>query len=274
MTQLVNRFGDHNFDLLLAPGHHTDDGSPEALPRITICGSVEAMSYGLAPILDFPDKLIVWEDVKSVITHCNDLQLFPVYHQEASGNFNLGWMQDGFGYCWSYGLSACCMDCREVEGKKPIRLAPFSLGWQVGWRNRGNSLDTALKGACERGIASSEYVPEYELDYRKFKQGWEQNALNHRPTEFYDTRRSEGEKSMILQCLTILATSRPLYIAYNWWGHALECIGMRWDETERNNIVWIIRNSHGEKKPIELVGVKGVPDEAYGVRATSFSSAV
>jgi hypothetical protein len=267
----IPRYGDHNYHLLVGPSH-AEDGAPQALPRQTVCGSPEAMAFGLAPVLDFPDVLVQPADYKAVITHCHEAQVFAQYHQAAAGVFAKGWDQDGYGFCWAYGLAAATMACRATEGQAPVRLAPFSLGWLVGWRNRGFYLDGAIKGACEQGIASAEFVPEYELNTRNFKAGWEADALKYRPLEFFDTRRSDGEAKMIQQCLSILATGRPLYIAYNWWGHALQCCAMRWDEKERNSIVWVIRNSHNEKDVIELVGTKGVPDEAYGVRATNLTT--
>jgi hypothetical protein len=76
---------------------------------------------------------------------------------------------------------------------------------------------------------------------------------------------------MIQHCLSILAYGRPLQIAYSWWGHALNLVAIRWDETVVNNIVWVIRNSHNESDVIELVGSKGVPDEAYGFISTELT---
>jgi hypothetical protein len=74
---------------------------------------------------------------------------------------------------------------------------------------------------------------------------------------------------MIQHAISILWTGRPLYIAYNWWGHALECCGVRWDESVKYNIVWQIRNSHNEEDIIELTGDRGIPDESYCIRAST-----
>jgi hypothetical protein len=73
---------------------------------------------------------------------------------------------------------------------------------------------------------------------------------------------------MICQALTILKTGKSCYIAYDWWGHALSCCGMLWDPTALYKVVWVNRNSHKEKKPIEMTGSRAVPDEIYGVRAS------
>jgi len=169
------------------------------------------------------------------------------------------------GNCWAWGVTASMMDCRAREGKPTVLLSPISLGWLVGWRNRGNYLESAMQGATERGICAMEFTPDmHSLSYKNYKSGWEADALNYRIAEAWDT----DARNMIQHALSVLRTGTPLYIAYNWWGHALQCCGLRWDESQTNNIVWQIRNSHNEDDTIELTGNRGVPDEAYGVRAT------
>lgn len=248
----------------------TEDGGPQILPRRTVYGSAEAEAYGLTPIeaVDVIPKESEWQDV---ITECHAKQIFPMYHQEASGVFRDGWDQGGLGYCWAFGLTAAVMDARAAEGQRPVRLAPTSLGWLVGWRNRGFYLDGALKGAREQGIALDEDVPGLSINPNNFKPGWQERAKLYRPTEWWDTNRGAGDKQFISQCLAILATGRPLYIAYNWWMHALECIGLEWTPGELYNLTWVVRNSHGESGPIRFKGRRGVPDEAYGVRAVTRS---
>jgi hypothetical protein len=203
-------------------------------------------------------------DWPAVIAECHAKQMFPLYHQRASGVFADGWNQDGLGYCWAFGLTAAVMDAREAEGQKPVRLAPTSLGWLVRWRNQGYYLDGAIEGANKRGIAPAEYVPDLSISPSRFKPGWEEAAKLYRPLEWWDTNRRAGTDAFIGQCLAILRTGRPLYIAYNWWGHALECVALEW---KSGGVVWTLRNSHGERDVIELAGSRGIPDEAYGVRA-------
>ncbi len=253
-------------DLLRPPS--TEDNGPQCLPRTTVRGSDEAMALGLIPMERYPDALIRWEDVPKVIDRCHAEGIFPLYHQQATGLMK-EWNQDGYGYCWAYGLTAAVMGCRAVEGQPPVRLSPFSLGWLVNWRNSGYYCDRAIAGARERGIAPVEYVPEYSLDTRRFKPGWQDEAKKYRPLEWWDVNCSAAERDVICQCLTILATGRPLYVAYNWWRHALECVGMLYKD---GRVVWQLWNSHGDGV-IEIAGSRGVPDEAYGVRATSWGAA-
>jgi hypothetical protein len=105
-----------------------------------------------------------------------------------------------------------------------------------------------------------------------FLAGWEDNALLYRLHEAWDADNST-DKAMIQHSISILNTAIAGYIAYNWWGHALELVALRWDETQVNNLIWVIRNSHDEDDVIELTGNRGVPDELYGLRASKMTAA-
>jgi len=139
----------------------------------------------------------------------------------------------------------------------------------VNWRNSGYYCDRAIAGAREKGIAPVEYVPEYQLNPNKFKPGWQQEALKYRPIEWWDTGGTKQQ--MLKQVVSILATGRPLYVAYNWWGHALEMCGLVWDESKSYNLIFYLRNSHDESDVIAMTGYNAIPDEAYGVRACTIA---
>lgn len=264
---MAKRYDETNWRELLRPSQ-TEDRGPQCLPRRTRYASPEARAMGLIPFEEYPDAIVPWEAVPEVIARCHEEKIFPLYHQERTGLLN-PWDQDGYGYCWAYGLTAAVMGCRAVEGQEPVRLSPFSLGWLVGWRNRGYYCDAAIAGARERGIAPVDYVPEYSLDPRRFKSGWEKKARLYRPREWWDVATRTDSKIVICQSLTILSAGRPPYLAYDWWGHALECVGLLDDGGE---IVWQLQNSHADGV-IEIAGRRGIPDEAYGVRATSWGPA-
>jgi hypothetical protein len=234
-----------------------------ALPRQTKYGSApNLIPFGEA----FPDKLVDPADYKEVIQECHDQMIFPMYHQKAAwGPDGFQWNQDGLGYCWTWSGTGSVMNCRAREGKPTILLSPVSMGWLVNWRNRGNYLESFIEGAMERGIAPMEYTPDqHSMDYKNYVKGWEEAALNYRIAEAWDS----DTDSMIQHAISILRCGVDGYIAYNWWGHALSLVGVRWDESVANNLVWVIRNSHDEDDFIELTGSKGIPDELYGIRAT------
>ncbi len=238
-----------------------------ALPRQNVYGDAPGLvPFGAA----YPDKLVPQADYKEVIAECHAAKVFPMYHQAATWcPSGLRWNQNGLPYCWAWGLTASVMDQRAREGKETVVLAPVSLGFTVNWANRGNYLQSAINGAVQRGICAAEYVPDqHSRSYRQYKEGWEQNALLYRLAEVWDAD-NRSTATMIQHSVSILATGTPLYVAYNWWGHALECVGVEWDESVAYNIVWVLRNSHNEADLIRLTGSRGVPSEAYGIRATA-----
>ena len=62
----------------------------------------------------------------------------------------------------------------------------------------------------------------------------------------------------------------PLYEAFNYLGHAMAGMGVVWDEAQKYNLRWQVWNSYGDGL-IEMVGSKGVPDEAYAPRLSTYS---
>jgi hypothetical protein len=170
--------------------------------------------------------------------------------------------QNGIGYCWTWSGTGCVMTCRALEDKDKVILAPVSMGYLVGWSNRGNYLESFINGAREQGICPGELN-----DHRNQASVWqplEAERKKYRLGTVWDTNPRAGDATMIQHCLSILSYGRPLYCAWNWWGHAVACVGIRWDETLLNNVAFILRNSHNESDVIELTGSKAVPDEAYG----------
>lgn len=237
------------------------------LPRFVEFGSPEAREHRMVPITDDLDVVIPWDEMKERINEANAARQMPIHHLEHHGAQPHN--QGRTNYCWAYGLAECLEAGEPMQGLPYQRKGPAGLGWLVGWKNRGNYLSAAIKGAVERGIPSAAFVPDGTTDPSTFKAGWEDDALLHRPLEFTDTDRRAGEKSMAQQCASLLVAGLPLYIAYNWWGHALMMAGVEWDESEKHNLRWIAVNSHGDGR-IELTGSRGVPDEAYALRASTF----
>lgn len=266
---MVRRYNDSNYRELIRPPQ-TSDGSPQIMARRTAYGSLTAESYGMVPVTDYPDIVPDWSELKDWIAACEEEKVFPVAHSREKGIFKDGFDQDGLGYCWAWSAAGTLMTCRGAENQETVQLAPNSLGWLVGWQNQGYYLDATIKGMRERGVASREFVPgEHDINPKNFKSGWEEDALKYRVLSWWDTKRSSSTQDFICQCLGIMATGRPLYVAYNWWGHAVQVHGVKWDESEENNLVWFIQNSHGDDDIIEMTGSRAIPDEAYGVRSTT-----
>lgn len=247
--------------------------APEVWPRDfdngLVYGSAEAFEAGIVPVEAVPNKVIPRDQYKERLAEAHDLKTLPIYHQYATwapkGTFRYN--QNGLGYCWTWSGTGCLMTTRAMESKETVLLAPVSMGWLVNWANRGNYLESYIRGAREKGVAPANYCGGINSTNRRpntYEDGWEEARASYRLDQVWDTNPRAGDQTMIQHCLSILCYGRSLFIAYNWWGHALECVGIRWDESEQNNIVWQIRNSHNENDVIELTGSRGVPDEAYG----------
>lgn len=247
-----------------------DPGIVEVRPRVTRYGSPDAEAIGLEPIEAVPDVLVPEGEYAAVVSHAHEQQAFPIYHMYDSWappgyKFN----QNGLGYCWTWSGTGAVMTLRALEDKDFVPLAPVSMGYLVGWRNNGNYLESFIQGAREDGICPA--VNGEINSHKNSRSYWDQHDADrhlYRLDKVWDTNARAGDDVMIQHCLSILSYGRPLYCAWNWWGHAVLVVGMRWDETEYKNIVWLLRNSHNEDDVIELTGSRGVPDEAYGFVST------
>jgi hypothetical protein len=242
---------------------------PGAMPRRTRYGQPDAERLGLKPLEDTSLAVIPWDDIQDALKHANERQTMPIYHQHdtwAPVGFRSD--QDGLPLCWAWSATASMMDLRALESKETIMLSPVSLGWLVNWQQRGYYLDETIQGMRERGISPIEFTTDdfngTSLNHRGYDPSWEKEALKYRLNEVWDVDTGRGDQYTIQQAATILCAGRPIYIAYNWWSHALMCTGMRWNESKKNNIEWLIRNSHNEDDVIIMDGNKGVPDEMYG----------
>jgi len=263
---MIQRYGDANWQNLYIPKN------PGFIPRRSRFGDASNI---LMPLGSYDTiQPIAWDELKDVIEAAHKNKTMPMYHQNDTwAKEGFRYNQNGIGYCWTWGGTAGVADCRAAEGKDTVLLAPVSMGYLVGWKDRGNYLESYIEGVQKTGVASADYVDgdinSHNRNPNSYKDDWEEDRKQYRLDQVWDTDARNGDRTMILHCATILAkTARPLYIAYNWWGHALECVGMNWDESKQNNVEWIIRNSHNEPDFISLDGSRGVPDEAYGFVST------
>ncbi len=236
-------------------------------PRKGIYARREAKDHGLVPCADAKPELIPWDDMEERINEANAKKQMPMHYLD---DFDAQPHNQGrTNFCWNYGLAMTMEAQRLIQHLPYRRLGGPSLGWIVGWKNRGGYLTATIKGAIERGIASSEFIPDGVYTPATFKDGWEDDALNNRPLEFTDTDRS-SERFMAQQCASLLVQGEPLYVAFNWWSHALTDMGVIWDTGYKYNLRWVAYNSHGDGR-IEMTGSKGVPDEAYAPRLVTHS---
>jgi len=256
MTMMID--ADRDYEVL----SQTNNG---AMPRKSLYGSAP----GLAPLGDMADKLVSPSDYKEVIADCHRDRTFAYYHQRETWlPPQTRWNQSTLKYCWTWGSTAALMDLQAAEGKAVEPLSPVSLGWAVGWSNRGNYLESAIAGLRERGVCRQKFTPKiHSRNHRAYLDGWEADAANNRLDEVWDCDNTRYDR-MIQHAVTGLAVGGPGYCAYDWWGHALELVALEWDESVLWNTVWVLRNSHNEADVIRLHGRRAVPSELYIFRST------
>ena len=238
----------------------------QALPRQELYGSAAAEAMGLEPIESIPDVLIQPDQYDDALKQAHERQTMPIYHMYYTWRpQGTRYNQDGIGYCWTWSGTGCVMTTRAMEDKETVILAPVSMGYLVGWADRGNYLASFIQGAREQGICPA--VDGNFNDLRRSKAVWD--AVGRR-NEFqldqvWDTRKSD----MVKHCISGLCYGRSGYIAYNWWGHALELVGIR---MVNGVLHWDISNSHNETDVITLTGTRAVPDECYFFISTKMAT--
>jgi len=239
-------------------------GFPEAWPRRTVYGTAEAFAMGLEPIEAVPDVLIPEDEWADRIEEAHQLKNMPLYYMYQWRPKGQQYTQDGLGYCWTWSGTGCMMTCRACEDKPLQYLAPVSMGYLVNWSNSGNYLESYIQGARQDGVCPASSWDEVNSTNRN-RRYWEEvnQRGKYRLDKVWDTRRGD----MTRHCISILCYGRSLYIAYNWWGHALELTGIRYNG---RTLEWLISNSHNEDDVIVLTGSRAEPDEAYGFISTVY----
>lgn len=237
------------------------------LPRQSVYGESSAYMMGLDPVEAGLDKILTEADLEGAIKRAHETKSFPMYwDQRTWGKDKFKYYQNGIGYCWTFGGTAGLMTLAPLLRRTEIKLAPVSMGFCVNWANRGWHLDGWANAAKTRGVAVAPdgNVNSLNRDAR-FWEKYEATRVFGRLRTAWDTNNGASIKTMALQCASILCYGRPLYIAYDWWSHALCAMGLLWTPGTFMNLTWVIRNSHGEDHLITLEGQRGVPSEAIGL---------
>jgi hypothetical protein len=232
-------------------------GIVEVFPRQTLYGSDEALAIGLEPIEAVPDVLLQPDQYEDAIKEAHELQTMPIYAMYNSWRpKGTKYNQDGLGYCWTWSGTGCVMTTRAAEDKDLVLLAPVSMGYLVGWANRGNYLESFIKGAREQGICPAEdgNINSLNRDSAYWNRVGQRDR--NRLDKVWDTRAS----AMTQHCISGLCYGRSGYCAWNELSHAMELVGIR---MVNGKLQWDISNSHDESDVITMTGSRAVPDECY-----------
>jgi hypothetical protein len=225
--------------------------------------------YGIPALeaVDYPPSLLDPSEYKDAIVYAHEQQTMPMYYTYLWRPKGFKYTQNGIGYCWTWSGCGGIMTTRALEDKDLIYLAPVSMGYLVGWADRGNYLASFIKGAREDGVCWSTDNSVLN-DHRRSSSLWPMGG--DRELVLLDEVWDLNDGNMIQQCVTCLCAGRSIYIAYNWWGHALELVGLRYNGS---TLEWIISNSHNEADFIILTGSRATPSEAIAFVSTKSTTA-
>ncbi len=166
--------------------------------------------------------------------------------------------------CWAYALAQHLECVRAKENLMYIQLAPESITGVCGYQDIGYYLDKALGWITESGMAPRSLVPQYNLNESSWDKTYKERARDFIPLERFDL----GTKDMWAEIMTALLTGDSVYLAYNWWRHALNAEELVLEDNEYK--LWL-PNTHGAGQDVLLSGSKKIPDEAYVVRSITYS---
>lgn len=127
--------------------------------------------------------------------------------------------QNGLGYCHGYGPVTALEVMRARHGLPYVELSAESVaGIVTGWSNEGGDPDEDLKVLCERGACAASYMDRpNSISEKRWKDGWQQNALLHKSEEAFggidgDLWVIAGTAALRNQCTS------PWF---NWWSHCI-----------------------------------------------------
>lgn len=213
---------------------------------------------------DWTFPLVPKADWEQAIRYAHEHQSMPAYHAYQWRPKGQKYNQNGLGYCWTWGGTGSVMSTRAKEDKELIFLAPVSMGYLVGWRNEGNFLGSFLKGARDDGICPAKTQNLQGMNNHT-------NRASEWPMQGERQRFRLGDSielspdNMQQHCVSAILNGHTIYVAYMWWGHAVELVGYRYQSGELQTL---ISNSHNEEDLIVLTGSRAVPYEAHAIIST------
>jgi len=181
--------------------------------------------------------------------------------------------QNGLGYCHAYGTISPMEIARKIQGYPYVELSAESVGGIVtNWRNEGAYPEDDLAVAVKYGACAQSFMDKpHSLNSKKWKEGWEKNALKHRALEWFDLRVPNKTFDAVVTCILLRF---PIGLGYAWWGHFVhggfkarynaskKCFDIEnrnsWGKSYGDNgYFWL---QEGERNG------QGTPDWAFGIR--------
>lgn len=155
-----------------------------------------------------------WDDA---IKRQDDNESSPWHHHKASDVPILD--QNGYPYCWCFGLTAAVMNRYAISGLPVPFLSATAVAAQVkNFRQVGGWAGEAVEGFHKFGCPTIETWPQHSLD-RSLPNNHEQqlDAKRHDITAFEELPSRDFE--MAMSALLHPLNPSPVTMGLMWWGH-------------------------------------------------------
>lgn len=209
---------------------------------------------GVGTLEDALDELISQADWEERLRLAHEQQATPIFAMRRWSPIGYRWNQDGISYCWTWSGTAGVLT-REASENKPFKpLAPVSMGYLVGWYDRGNYLEDFVRGAQEDGIAEA---PDGDMNSLNRSSSYWAGQSGTRKLHRLGRALDTDPRRMDQFCVTGLVAGMPGYAAWNRLSHAMLIVDIQ--ILPNGRLRYIIRNSHNGPDVIYMDG--GTPDE-------------
>jgi hypothetical protein len=143
-------------------------------------------------------------------------------------------------------------------------LGPESIKGTFGWADEGSTLDDAMEFVVKNGMATRDFIPQYEFNPNRFKPGWQEAAKDCVPLEFYRL----GSVDMYDETVSALLNGDAVWNAVNFMAHAMDAEELQKHGNEFG--IWE-RNSWQPDDDMLLLGRQKIFRDAYVVREVTYS---
>lgn len=178
--------------------------------------------------------------------------------------------QDGLGYCWVHSVKNSAEILSYEQGFPFYQLSAVSVGGPItGYRNEGGWPADALDYMVKNGAVGTKYWPENKLSSSYFKKAEVQ--ADYPRHKVAGTIVDLGTTGKIFdECVSCVLMGAPVAVSYNWWGHAIQMVGVEY----KNGVYYgVFRNSWGSSygddgfflMPEGRGSNKGTPDDAQAL---------
>lgn len=205
-----------------APGYHDSDFPPQPILAPMLQGSRGYMGW------NHPDRRREFRGSRP-LTQLVPRSEWTARLQAGQGSFLSDLVkqrgikalnQDGLSFCWAYGSTRAAQLWRILGGKPWLDLSPESVaGPCTKWRNQGGYASEAFDQMEHYGACQTSFMDRpWSLQPRKWKPGWQQDALQHELPDWYELDGSD-ESGIFDEVVSLLLNRVPVAAGLGWWGH-------------------------------------------------------